>query len=87
MITKRDIFATEYTTTVFSLVRGFFLLGCALGILLSLAAVADQMFVLGWGYGWRTVPYGILFSVLSFGGYLFVRWIGKALNGFFEKKA
>jgi hypothetical protein len=69
-----------YTDTVFGLVKGAFLAGCAIGIIFTIIAAADLLFGFHWRFSWTAIPGGLLFSVCCFGGYLFVGLIARVFN-------
>lgn len=71
-------FEKAYTDTVFQIVRIIFLVGSCVGLLFSVAAVADVVLALQWGFTWQTVLGGVAFALASYGGSLFIRKIAQA---------
>ena len=80
MVESRSI-TKQYRQTVFGVVRVIFLAGSVIFLCFSLAASADLLFGIGWGYPWTTIPGGIGAAILSYVGSRFVRWIEKTVEG------
>ena len=72
---ERSDLAREYRRAVFAIVSGFFLFGCGLFVLVSVAAIADATLGLGWHYTWQQVPLGVTASIGCYGGYWLTRRI------------